>query len=189
MAEQDRKDAIPSVLNDLIDVDGEPTEGDGLTYTGGAWRPTPGLAEVTYYKTTEYQLSAGDNHEALQGMSTTNFEDDGVFTNTEINPAPLVTENTRVDTARIDTAGWYNIDMYFVVTELVEGDFLSFDQDTGYDSSIRSHFNYNGLGFGGFYHEMTSGLIHITAGDTIDGFYRYYLTPTITVSTVSQPGC
>lgn len=39
MAEQDRKDAVPSVLNDLIDVDGTPADGDGLAYTGGAWRP------------------------------------------------------------------------------------------------------------------------------------------------------
>jgi len=39
MAEQDREDLVPSVLNDLIDVDGEPADGDTLTYSDGAWRP------------------------------------------------------------------------------------------------------------------------------------------------------
>lgn len=42
MAEQDRKDLVPSVLNDLIDVDGTPVEGNSLTYTGAAWEPTDG---------------------------------------------------------------------------------------------------------------------------------------------------
>jgi hypothetical protein len=39
MAEQDRPDAVPAVLNDLMDVDGTPSEGDGLSFTDGAWRP------------------------------------------------------------------------------------------------------------------------------------------------------
>jgi hypothetical protein len=39
MAEQDRKDLVPAVLNDLIDVDGTPAEGDTLTFRNGAWRP------------------------------------------------------------------------------------------------------------------------------------------------------
>lgn len=42
MAEQDREDLVPSVLNDLIDVDGEPADGDGLVRDGDTWRPGNG---------------------------------------------------------------------------------------------------------------------------------------------------
>lgn len=49
MAEQDRDDLVPSVLNDLIDVDGEPTDGDGLEYSTGAWRPTFGAGSLPRY--------------------------------------------------------------------------------------------------------------------------------------------
>jgi len=42
MAEQDRKDLVPSVLNDLMDVDGEPADGDALVREGGVWAPTAG---------------------------------------------------------------------------------------------------------------------------------------------------
>lgn len=47
MAEQDRKDLIPAVLNDLIDVDGTPADGDSLIRDGGVWVPTaPGGSAV-----------------------------------------------------------------------------------------------------------------------------------------------
>jgi len=39
MAEQDKPTLVPEVLNDLMDVDGTPSEGDGLAYSAGAWRP------------------------------------------------------------------------------------------------------------------------------------------------------
>ena len=39
MAEQDRKDLVPSVLNDLIDVDGTPADGQGLRRSAGVWTP------------------------------------------------------------------------------------------------------------------------------------------------------
>ena len=44
--EQDRKDAIPSVLNDLIDVDGTPAVGDGLVFDGANWVPSPPYGSV-----------------------------------------------------------------------------------------------------------------------------------------------
>jgi len=47
MAEQDRADLVPSVLNDLMDVDGEPADGDGLVRRDGAWVPAAGAAGNT----------------------------------------------------------------------------------------------------------------------------------------------
>lgn len=37
MTEQDKPTLVPAVLNDLMDVDGEPAEGDSLTRIGGVW--------------------------------------------------------------------------------------------------------------------------------------------------------
>jgi len=42
MAEQDKPTLVPAVLNDLIDVDGEPADGDMLIRQGGAWVPAAG---------------------------------------------------------------------------------------------------------------------------------------------------
>ena len=77
MAEQDRKDAIPCVLNDLIDVDGEPADGDGLVRSGGAWVPAVGAAgnvngpKRTIYETTTTGLSVVNDYARI-GVEPTN---------------------------------------------------------------------------------------------------------------------
>lgn len=42
MTEQDKATLVPAVLNDLIDVDGEPADGETLRRVGDAWVPSVG---------------------------------------------------------------------------------------------------------------------------------------------------
>lgn len=46
MTEQDKPTLVPAVLNDLVDVDGEPTAGDTLVFDGTAWAPGKGSGGV-----------------------------------------------------------------------------------------------------------------------------------------------
>jgi hypothetical protein len=177
----DRPDVVPYVLTDLDDVDGVPTEGAGLTYRGGVWAPTPGYAEVTYYNTSPgITLANGNNIGLGQNMVATNYENEGVFTNTAENPAPLTTGDSKVNCPMIDASGWYSLFFDFLFENLYDGDHIYVDQNTGYDTDLTKSLTYVGA-LGNQRITMVSGLIYITAGETLDGFYRYYLAPTCTV--------
>jgi len=185
MAEQDREDLVPSVLNDLMDVDGEPADGDMLIRQGGAWVPSAGPFMPSWI----FQRTAG------KVMA------DGVYENTwtgwvdySANNDIVNDDSLSVDgagTIQQNTPGVYAFNLAAQITGLVSGDFVlvTFTGD-GFPQYGESYVSVNAelqtfLAGNGDYYLQSAPLTGRSYPDGTNGSYPMPLYPQVRVDKVA----